>query len=158
MQPARRAGPLPQRHRQPAPGLRNRQVNRVLRPRFVNHPLPLDLQPQLAQLYVQPPGRTFLPEQVADLGRLHKAVTAGDDEGDAPPAGADDGRELVLQGAKLELIVPPPGAGMVRLGGDEVAPRDQLVALDGGVVVDRPAVLTEIARAIVDTERKSVSR
>jgi hypothetical protein len=47
---------------------------------------------------------------------------------------------------------------MVRLGGDEVAPCDQLVALDGGVVVDRPAVLTEIARAIVDTERKSVSR
>ena len=55
-----------------------------------------DLQPDLAQLHVQPPGRTLLLEEVVDLGRLHKEVAAGDDEGDTPPAGVDDGWELVL--------------------------------------------------------------
>jgi hypothetical protein len=35
----------------------------------------------------------------------------------------------VLEQAKLELVVPLPGARMVRLGRDEFAPRDQLVAL-----------------------------
>jgi hypothetical protein len=45
---------------------------------------------------------------------------------------------------------------MVRLGGDEVAPRDQLVALDGGgVVVDRPAVVAKVFGVIVDTNRKT---
>ena len=38
--------------------------------------------------------------------------------------------------AQLELIVPIAGAGMVRLGGDQVAASDQLVALDGGTIVD----------------------
>ncbi len=44
---------------------------------------------------------------------------------------ADDGGQLVLQGAELEGIIPLPGAGMVRLGGDQVATGDQLVTLDG---------------------------
>jgi hypothetical protein len=63
----------------------------------------------------------------------------------------------MLERAKLELVVPLPGAGMVRLGGDEVAPRDKLVAPDGSVVVDRPAVVAEALGAIVGTKRKSVS-
>jgi len=37
---------------------------------------------------------------------------------------------------ELKLVVPLTGAGMVRLGGDQVAARDQFVALDGSVVVD----------------------
>jgi hypothetical protein len=40
---------------------------------------------------------------------------------------------------------------MVRLGEDEIAARDQLVALDGGVVVGRPTVLTEFTRGVLDT-------
>jgi hypothetical protein len=75
---------------------------------------------------------------VVDLVDVHKAVTRGDDEGDPSPAGADDGWDLVFQEAELECIVPSPGAGMVRLGGDQVAAGDQFVALDGGVVVDGP--------------------
>jgi hypothetical protein len=57
----------------------------------------------------------------------------------------------------LQLVVPLPGAGMVRLGGDEVAPGNQLVAPNGGIIVDRPAVVAEIARAVVDTNRKTAS-
>jgi len=55
----------------------------------------------------------------------------------------DDGRQLVLQGAELERVIPSPGAGMVRLGGDQVAAGEQLVPLDGGVVVDSPLVFFE---------------
>jgi hypothetical protein len=57
---------------------------------------------------------------------------------DASPAMGDDGRQLVLQGAELEGIIPSPGAGVVRLGGDQVAPGDQFVVLDGGVVAKWP--------------------
>jgi hypothetical protein len=63
---------------------------------------------------------------------------AGDDEGDSSPAGADDGRDFVLQGAELQLIIPLARAGVVRLGGDQVAAGDQLVALDEGVVAKWP--------------------
>jgi hypothetical protein len=63
----------------------------------------------------------------------------------------------MLQGAELQLVIPLPGAGMVRLGGDEVAPRDQRVALDGGIVVDRPTVLTEFTGVIVDTSGNPAS-
>jgi hypothetical protein len=49
---------------------------------------------------------------------------------DPPPAMADDGGQLVLQGAKLECIIPSPGAGVIRLGGNQVTARDQLVAFD----------------------------
>jgi len=52
---------------------------------------------------------------------------------DPPPAMGDDGGHLVFEGAKLKLIVPTPGAGVVRLSGDQVTARDQFVALDGGV-------------------------
>jgi hypothetical protein len=74
---------------------------------------------------------------------------------DPSPADADDGRDLVLDGAELQLVVPTPSAGMVRLGGDQVSPRDQLVAFDGGVVVDRPPVITEDLSGVVDTNRKT---
>ncbi len=40
---------------------------------------------------------------------------------------------------------------MVRLGGDQVAARDQLVALDGGVVVDGPLIFFEGLGGVVDT-------
>jgi hypothetical protein len=63
----------------------------------------------------------------------------------------DDGRQLVLQGAELERIIPSPGAGMVRLGGYHVAAGDQFVTLDGGVVVDRPAILAEGLGGVLDT-------
>ena len=68
-----------------------------------------------------------------------------------PPASADDGRQLVLQRAKLERIIPIPGPGMVRLGGDQVAAGDQFVALDGGVVVDGPLVFFEGLCGVLDT-------
>jgi hypothetical protein len=51
-----------------------------------------------------------------------------------PPAIGDDGGYLVFEGAELERVIPSPGARMVRLGGDQVAARDQFVALDGRVV------------------------
>jgi hypothetical protein len=35
------------------------------------------------------------------------------------------------------------GPGVVRLRGDQVTARDQLVALDGGVVVDGPLIFFE---------------
>ena len=57
---------------------------------------------------------------------------------DPPPAVADDGRQLVFQGAELECIVPIAGPGMVRLGGDQVAAGGQFVTLDGGVVAKWP--------------------
>ena len=44
---------------------------------------------------------------------------------------------------ELKLVVPLPGAGMVRLGGDQVAACHQFVALDGGVVVDGPLIFFE---------------
>jgi hypothetical protein len=40
---------------------------------------------------------------------------------------------------------------MIRLGGDEVAPRGQFAALDGGVVVDRPAVVAKVFGVVLDT-------
>jgi hypothetical protein len=42
----------------------------------------------------------------------------------------------MFEGAELECIIPIAGPGMVRLGGDQVAASDQLVALDGGTIVD----------------------
>jgi len=77
---------------------------------------------------------------------------------DAPPAVGDDGRQLVLQGAELECIVPIAGAGMVRLGGDQVAAGDQLVSFDAGVVVDRPLIIFENFGGAVDTNRKTAFR
>jgi hypothetical protein len=53
------------------------------------------------------------------------------------------------------LKVLLPGAGMVRLGGEEVAPCDQFVALDGSIVVDRPAVVAKVFGALVDTKWKT---
>jgi hypothetical protein len=47
----------------------------------------------------------------------------------------------VLQRAELQLVIPLTGAGMVRLGGEQVTVLDQFVALDGGVVVDGLAVV-----------------
>jgi hypothetical protein len=79
-------------------------------------------------------GRALLLKEIVDLDGLHKAVASGDDEGDPPPAGADDGRDFVLQRAELQFIIPLPGAGVVRLGGDQVTARDQFVAFDGSVV------------------------
>jgi hypothetical protein len=46
---------------------------------------------------------------------------------------------------------------MVRLGRDEVTPRDQFVALDGGIVVNRPSVVAKVLGVIVDTKRKPAS-
>jgi hypothetical protein len=37
--------------------------------------------------------------------RVHEAVASGEDEGDASPAMADQGRQLVLQGAKVSFDV-----------------------------------------------------
>jgi hypothetical protein len=70
---------------------------------------------------------------------------------DASPAMGDDGRQLVFQGSELKRIIPLPGPGVVRLGGDQVAARDQFVALDGGVVVDSPLVFLEGFGGVLDT-------
>ena len=75
---------------------------------------------------------------------------------DPSPAMGDDGRQLVFQRAELECIVPLRDAGVVRLGGDQVAADDQFVAFDRGVVVDGPAVLAEGLGEVVDTNRKMV--
>jgi hypothetical protein len=78
---------------------------------------------------------------------------------DTSPAMGDDGRQLVLKRTKLERIVPMAGAGMIGLGGDQVAAGDQFVALDGGVVVDGPLVVLEHLGGVLDTNRKTaVSR
>ena len=70
---------------------------------------------------------------------------------DASPAGADDGGQLALERAELECIVPMASAGMIRLGGDQVAAGDQFVALDGSVVVDGPPILAEGLGVVLDT-------
>ena len=44
---------------------------------------------------------------------------------------------------ELKLVVPLTGAGMVRLGGDQVAACHQFVAFDGGIIVDRPLITFE---------------
>ena len=62
---------------------------------------------------------------------------------DPMPAMGDNGGQLVLQGAELESIIPVTSAGVIGLGRDQVAACHQLVALDGSVVVDGPAVLAE---------------
>jgi hypothetical protein len=51
----------------------------------------------------------LLLEEVVDLVRVREAITTGDDEGDPPPAMADDGRQFVLQRTNLQLVVPLPG-------------------------------------------------
>ena len=48
---------------------------------------------------------------------------------DTPPAVGDDGGQLVFEGAKLECIMPSPGAGMVGFGGDQVAACHQVRGL-----------------------------
>jgi hypothetical protein len=61
----------------------------------------------------------------------------------------------VLQRTELQLVIPLAGAGVVGLGGDQVAAGDQLVALDGRVVVDGPLVFFENLGGVVDTNRKT---
>ena len=70
---------------------------------------------------------------------------------DPPPAIGDDGRQLVLEEAELEGIIPIAGPGMVRLGGDEIPSGDQFVAFDAGVVVDGPLIIFENLGGVVDT-------
>ena len=89
------------------------------------------------------------------LACLYEAVAAGDDEGDPPPAGAGDRRQLVLQGTKLQLIVPIAGAEVVRLRLNQVTARDQFVAFDGGLIVDGPLIILEDLGGVVDTNRKT---
>jgi hypothetical protein len=62
----------------------------------------------------------------------------------------------VLQPPDLELVVPLSGAWVVRFIGDQVAPAGQLVAFDGRVVVDGPAVISEGGGGVVNTNRKTV--
>jgi hypothetical protein len=69
----------------------------------------------------------------------HPARTRRRDEGDPSPASADDGGQLVLERAELECIVPLPGAGMVWLGGDQVAACHQFVAFDADVLAMWPS-------------------
>jgi len=45
---------------------------------------------------------------------------------------------------------------MVRHGGDQIAACHQFVALDRGVVVDRPPVFAEGLGVVLDTNRKTV--
>ncbi len=61
----------------------------------------LDRDVNLSQHHWAAARQARLLEEVVDLARVHEAVAAGHDEGDPPPAGADDGRQLVLQGSKL---------------------------------------------------------
>ena len=49
----------------------------------------------------------------------------------------------MFQGAELECIIPIASAWVIRLRWDQVTAGEQLVALDGGVVVDGPLVLFE---------------
>jgi hypothetical protein len=70
---------------------------------------------------------------------------------DPPPAMAHDGGYFVFQGAELECIIPTVSARVVRLGGDQVAPCHQFVALDGGVVVDGPLIFFEGLGVVLDT-------
>jgi hypothetical protein len=46
---------------------------------------------------------------------------------------------------------------MVRLGGDQVTAGNQFVALDGGVVVNRPPILAEDLGVVLDTNNKTDS-
>jgi hypothetical protein len=116
---------------------------------------PLNRDAHRLQLHVETPGRAFLLEEVVDLDGFHETVAAGDDEGDPPPAEAGDGRQLVLQGAELQLIIPLARPRVIRLGGDQVAAGDQLVALDRRIMVDRPAVFAEIFGVVLDTNNKT---
>jgi hypothetical protein len=52
---------------------------------------------------------------------------------------------------ELECIIPIAGAGMIRLGGDQVAACHQFMALDGGVVVDGPLIIFENFGGVLDT-------
>lgn len=45
--------------------------------------------------------------------------------------GVDDEGQLALQGTELQVVIPVSTPGVVRLRGDQVAPRDQFVAFDG---------------------------
>ena len=58
-------------------------------------------------------------------------------------------------GQRLNCRLDPADQPHAPLSGDEVAPRDQLVALDGGIVVDRLAVIPKIFRVILDTTQKT---
>ena len=80
----------------------------------------------------------FLLEEVIEIGRLRKAVAA-----------RDDGRQLVLQRAELECIIPIAGPGVVRPGGDQVA------AFDRGVV-DGPLIFLDGFGIVPDTIWKKV--
>ena len=58
-------------------------------------------------------------------------------------------------GTELEGVIPVASPGMVRLGGNQVAACHQLVALDGGVVVDGPLVILEGLGVVLDTNNKT---
>jgi hypothetical protein len=62
----------------------------------------------------------------------------------------------VLQRSELQLIIPLAGAGMIGLGGDQVAAGDQFVALDAGVIVDGPLAIFENLGGVLDTNQKTV--
>jgi hypothetical protein len=57
----------------------------------------------------------------------------------------------MFQRAELKRVVPIASPGEVGLGGDQVTAGHQLVALDGGVVVDGPAILFECLGGVLDT-------
>ena len=103
--------------------------------------------------YSWPTGLSCSKRLLILLACVQKAIAAGDDKGDLSPAMADDGRHLVLQGVKLERIIPVAGAGMVRLGGDQVAACHQLVALYGGVVVEGPLIFFVGFGVVLDTRK-----
>lgn len=57
---------------------------------------------------------------------------------------------------ELQLVIPLARAGVVRLGGDEVAACYQFVTLDGGIVMDRPPVFFEALGGVLDTNSKKI--
>jgi len=92
------------------------------------------------------------------LARLHIAVAAGNDKGDASPVIGNDGGQLELQGAEPELVIPVASPRMAQLEGDQVAVCQQLVALDGGVVVNGPLIILEDFDGVVNTNHKTPFR
>jgi hypothetical protein len=100
-------GPLPESHRQPATRRGRGQVQYVGDPFLVDPPLPLHLYSHLPQLHAETACRAFLLEEVVDLVGFHEAITAGDAEGDAPPAIGDDRGQfvaVVMDGTTPSLI------------------------------------------------------
>jgi hypothetical protein len=121
----------------------HRKIHTIYGIRFSDGIVSFGLQ---TRLFERAPEEVLLAraeEQIVDFPRLVESFAVGQNERDSAQSAAGDGVGKLDQLAQLQLIVTLLSARMVRLVGQKVPPRDQLVTAYLGIPSDAERILAK---------------